>query len=158
MPLPMTIVKTRLLKVNNLKTFLLANYLSSPQHTNEPISLIKESNYVPAENGFHIHENKANRKHRHKEEVINGTPMSNSVEKVTKETPKAPRAERLVMIPEAVSNFFPSITSSISYFDGSDPPSPSQGRAFSNTKPELNEVQVEEKADEKPASTDSEKP
>ena len=118
---------------------MLANYLVSSQHTNVPISLVKEANYKPDSNGFHIHENKANFEHRNKEEVINGTPLSNSIEQATNETPiQVPRAERLVMIPEAVSNFFTSISSSISYFDGSEPPSPSQGRAFSGSNREQN--------------------
>jgi hypothetical protein len=148
--------ENEIIESEQLEDILLANYLVSSQHTNVPISLVKEADYKPDTNGFHIHENKANLKHRKKAEIINGTPLSNSVEQVTNKTPQVPRAERHVMIPEAVSNFFTSITSSISYFDGADPPSASQGRAFGNTKPEVNNVVGDNEDDaDKPESKET---
>jgi len=116
--------ENEIIESEQLEDILLANYLVSSQHTNEPISLVKETNFIPDSKNFNINQNTDNikqKKNKTKEETIQETPLN------------APRAERQIMIPEAVSNFFTSISSSISYFDGSDPPPASKGRAFGGT-------------------------
>ena len=99
-----------IIQTNQFDDILLANYLRNNQNINEPTSIVKDSSSIPRT-----------------VEVIHGKPM----DRVNSPVNVFPRAEKLVSIPDTVSNIMTSVNSVMNYNNnkansvpGSPPPVP----------------------------------
>ena len=91
------------IQTNQFDDILLANYLRNNQNINEPISLVKESLSSSSYTRTDIPKQSV--------EVIHGKPIARVKSPIT----SFPRAEKLVSIPDTVSNIMTSVNSVMNY-------------------------------------------
>ena len=89
-----------IIQSNQFDDILLANYLRNNQNINEPTSLVKDSSSIPQ-----------TVVPKQSVEVIHGKPM----DRVNRPVNAFPRAEKLVSIPDTVSNIMTSVNSVMNY-------------------------------------------
>ena len=96
---------------NQFDDILLSNYLVSSHHTNQPGPLLQEVKEVKEVKETNPTQTVRDSVPRRSPDIIHGKP----IEKVAGPPDNSPRAEKLVSIPDSVSNFITSVKSFISY-------------------------------------------